>query len=217
MIICIFCSAVEHGWEIFKQVLSNKSPEEPANSSCRLEFEWHRMGDDETLLVQWHRCRAQILWAHCVWWVLVREPCRWSPSQLNTFMKDFPLVLKMELKYFQDLCKPPRLCFHVSLNKCCQFSDPRPFSCLFAPLDPPATATIRRCTCTWWTSWAPSFARATPYRRSCWTRCWSTWCRHTKWVHSHDKVVTHTKTRTGTGGCKKTTCRKCGKLIMSVK
>lgn len=52
-------------------------------------------------------------------------------------------------------------------------------SCLVSP----ATATTRRCTCIWWTWWAPSSARETLYRRSCWTPCWSTWCQHTRYAH----------------------------------
>lgn len=46
--------------------------------------------------------------------------CRNQP-QPNTFMKDFPPVLKVSLKYFQDLRKPPCRCFHAPLNNCCHF------------------------------------------------------------------------------------------------
>lgn len=47
-----------------------------------------------------------------------------------------------------------------------------------------ATATTRRCICTWWTLWAPSSVRGILYHRSCWTLCWSTWCPHTRYVHN---------------------------------
>lgn len=52
-----------------------------------------------------------------------------------------------------------------------------------------ATATTRRCTCIWWTWWAPSSARETPCHRSCWTQCWSTWCQPTRYMHI---LYTHT-------------------------
>lgn len=44
-----------------------------------------------------------------------------------------------------------------------------------------AMAITRRCTCIWWTWWAPSSVKATLFLRSCWIQCWSTWCPHTRY------------------------------------